>query len=230
MGFTKKFAAAILAAVTVALCAPATAHADHTITLTFVRHAESQGNASGLIDTSVPGPDLSPQGYQQAAAAAKDLSPNAYDGIYASTMVRTQETAAPLSQALDESVSVLPGLREIEAGTYEGKPETEVQDYLAAPLQWVDGNRDARIPGSVDGNEFDARFDQAVESIYDSGELKPVAFSHSAAILLWVLMNTKNSDKSLLGEWLPNTGQAVVVGNPRKGWTLTEWDGHAVPQ
>ena len=28
------------------------------MTVTFVRHAESQGNASGFIDTSTPGPHL----------------------------------------------------------------------------------------------------------------------------------------------------------------------------
>lgn len=28
----------------------------HSITVTFVRHAESETNASGVIDTDVPGP------------------------------------------------------------------------------------------------------------------------------------------------------------------------------
>ena len=55
---------------TAALFAPATAHADRTITLTFVRHAESEANAAGVIDTALPGPRLSDTGYQQAGAAA----------------------------------------------------------------------------------------------------------------------------------------------------------------
>ncbi|HZQ32081.1 MAG TPA: histidine phosphatase family protein [Mycobacterium sp.] len=217
-----------MTAATVALFAPATAHADHTITLTFVRHAESAGNASGVIDTSVPGPDLSPQGEQQAESVAQSLGANGYDGIYASTMVRTQETAAPLSKELSEPVTVLPGLREIEAGDYEGKPEADAAQYLNAPMAWLKGDRDARIPGSINGNEFDARFDDAVEKIYDSGEVKPVAFSHSAAIMFWVLMNVKNRDMSLLNDWLPNTGHVVVVGSPRQGWTLTDWDGKQI--
>ena len=39
-----------------------------------------------------------------------------------------------------------------------------------------------RIPGTIDGNEFDARFDDAVDAIYRSGQQRPVAYSHGAAI------------------------------------------------
>ena len=45
--------AALLLAASVSV---APASAAPVITITFVRHAESEGNASGLIDTSVPGP------------------------------------------------------------------------------------------------------------------------------------------------------------------------------
>ncbi len=81
-------------------------------------------------------------------------------------MIRTQETATPTSQALDEPITVLPGLREIEAGQYEGTSEADIpRTYFAAPQRWLKGDRSARIPGSVDGNEFEARFDEAVQQI-----------------------------------------------------------------
>jgi broad specificity phosphatase PhoE len=224
------FVAAVLVAVLAAGCGSARAAGAHTITLTLVRHAQSAGNASGLIDTSTPGPELTPKGWCQATLAAGQLSPNHYDGIYASNMIRTQETATPTAQALGEPVEVLPGLREIEAGQYEGQPESNAQNYLAAPRRWLQGDRGARIPGSVDGNEFEARFDESVQHIYDSGELNPVAFSHGGAIMLWVLMNVRNPDPSLLtGKPLPNIGRVVVTGNPSNGWTLTEWDADPPP-
>ncbi len=49
-------------------------------------------------------------------------------------------------------------------------------DLLRRPRQWLQGDRSARIPGSVDGNEFDARFSEAVQRIYDSGEQNPSRF------------------------------------------------------
>jgi broad specificity phosphatase PhoE len=199
----------------------------HAIVLTFIRHAQSAANAAGVIDTSVPGPDITPFGSGQAADAANQLSVNAYDGIYASTLVRTQETAAPLSQALDEPVTVLPGLREIEAGQNEGLPEATAPRF-PAPAVWLHGDRSARIPGSVNGYEFRSRFSDAVKAIYDSGETNPVAFSHGLAILYWVLMTVKNPDMSLADVPLPNTAHIVVTGNPADGWTLVNWNGRPV--
>jgi broad specificity phosphatase PhoE len=225
------FVAITAVAVATVSCGSARAAGQRTITLTLVRHAQSAANAAGLIDTSVPGPDITPKGWCQATIAATQLAPNHYDGIYASSMIRTQETATPTAQALGEPVTVLPGLREIEAGQYEGSPEADIrQTYFVAPRQWLQGDRSARIPGSVDGNEFEARFNEAVRQIYDSGEQNPLAFSHSAAIAVWVLMNAHNADPSLLStKPLPNTGRVVITGNPSDGWTLNEWDADPAP-
>src|SRR5712672_4770842 len=60
----------------------------HTIVVTFVRHGESAANAAGIIDTAVPGRDLTVLGNQQAQRVADGLTVNRYDGIYASTVVR----------------------------------------------------------------------------------------------------------------------------------------------
>jgi broad specificity phosphatase PhoE len=225
----KIFAAAVVAAVTgVFMSFAGPAHADRTITLTFVRSAESMTNAVNVIDTSVPGPGLSPLGFQEAADAVGELSANGYDGVYASNMVRAQQSATPLAEALNLPVVVLPGLRQIEAGQYEGQPEPESHETETSA--WINGDRSARIPGSVSGDEFDARFDEAVQTIYDSGNLNPIAFSHSASIMLWVLMNVKNPDNSLYSrDLLPNMGRVVVVGSPQGGWTLTHWNGTAIP-
>jgi broad specificity phosphatase PhoE len=230
-GVRKLRAVPLLAAfvlVLATLLAPTAAAGGYrSITLTFVRHAQSAGNASGLIDSSTPGPSLTDLGRTQAVASAQRLSPHHYDGIFASTMVRTQQTAQPMAETLHEPVTVLPGLHEVEAGVYEGQPEASaVQTYFAAPEQWLRGDRSARIPGSIDGNEFDARFDQAVQQIYDSGDDNPVAYSHGAAIMLWVQMNVDNPNPQLLMQHpLDNTGYVVVEGNPTDGWTLTDWDG-----
>jgi broad specificity phosphatase PhoE len=198
-----------------------------SITLTFVRHAQSEGNVSGLIDTAVPGPDITAKGEQQAKQVAEALRGKDFDGIYASSMVRTQQTAAPLAEDLGEQVDVLPGLREIAAGWFEGTPEADAAStYFLAPAQWLQGFRQARIPGSVDGNEFNEDFTAAVQQISASGDQNPVAFSHGAAIMMWTQMNVPNADSALMmSHPLPNVGEVVVEGNPITGWTLVNWDG-----
>src|SRR5258707_15276479 len=65
----RRFVAVFVVAVLAAGCAPARAADQHTITLTLVRHGQSAGNASGFIDTSTPGPELTPKGWCQATIA-----------------------------------------------------------------------------------------------------------------------------------------------------------------
>ncbi len=216
--------AVLMVAATLVLAPVARAADHHNITLTFIRHAESTANAAHIIDTSVPGPDLTPLGASQAVAVA--INPAPYDGIWASTMVRTQETAAPLSAVLHEPVDVLDGLKEIPAEDDEGKPTSAPQSD--APKSWLRGDRTARIPGAIDGDEFEASFNSAVQAIYDSGETSPVAFSHGWSIAYWVLMNTRNADPALAKDLLPNTARVVITGNPDDGWTLVSWNGMPV--
>ncbi len=103
----------VIAAVTAAILffvSALPAWAAESMTLTFVRHGESQANAAGVISPGL--------GSQQAQAVANELAANNYDGIYASSMIRTQETAAPLADLLGLPIVVLPGLREIDAGVF----------------------------------------------------------------------------------------------------------------
>lgn len=197
------------------------------ITLTFIRHAESEANATQIIDTTVPGPPLSEKGMTEALEGARRLAGNQYDGIYASAMLRSQQTADPLSAALGRQVEILPGLNEINAGWFEGRSDTVSQaTYLLAPLAWLDSDRDATIPGSVNGNEFDDAFRAAVRKIYVRGDAKPVAFSHGIAIAVWTAMNVSNPAGDLVARHpLPNMGRVVITGNPITGWKLVDWDG-----
>jgi broad specificity phosphatase PhoE len=224
---------------------------DGSIVLDFVRHGES-GDMTA-INTLVPGPDITETGELQAQNVADVLDHNGIDEIYASTMVRSQETAAPLIEALSSlnngsgvPVEFLAGLNEINAGIFEGMP-VDVGDvplggalYLLAPALWTLGLDFVPELGSTDANGvvFDQRVDEAVQTIYagsSAGDTDAV-FSHEGTIAIWTLTNVNNPDFPLVlnelfstGELLPYTGQVVVDGSPGD-WTLVNWDGTPVPQ
>jgi broad specificity phosphatase PhoE len=217
---------------------------DGSIVLDFVRHGES-GDMTA-INTLVPGPDLTDTGEQQADDLVKVLSGSGIDDIYASTMVRSQETATPLADALGLPIRDLAQLNEINAGIFEGMP-VNVGDvplggalYLLAPALWTLGLDFVPELGSTDANGivFDQRVDEAVQTIYagsSAGDTDAV-FSHEGTIAIWTLMNVNNPDFPLVlnelfstGELLPYTGQVVVDGSPGD-WTLVSWDGTPVPQ
>ena len=198
-----------------------------SITITFVRHAQSEANASGTIDTSVPGPGLSPEGKGQAEQVAHQLAHKDYDSIYASTMTRAQQTAAPLAADMGKQVEVLQGIQEINAGWFNGKPESMASStYMLAPTNWIKGDVSNAIPGSISGTEFNQQFTAAIQKVYSSAHHNPLVFSHKFAIEVWTLMNAKNVKNSLMTSHpLPNIGRVVIQGNPMTGWTLVEWDG-----
>ena len=224
---------------------PALAWADDgSIVLDFVRHGES-GDMTA-INTLVPGPDLTATGEQQASDLAIALKHSGIDEIWASTMVRSQETATPLAEALGLPIHDLAGLNEIDAGIFEGMP-VGVGDvplggalYLLAPALWTLGLDFVPELGSTDANGivFDQRVDEAVQTIYagsSAGDTDAV-FSHEGTIAIWTLMNVNNPDFPLAlnelfstGELLPYTGQVVVDGSPGD-WTLVSWDGTPVAQ
>ncbi len=196
------------------------------MTLTLVRHGESFGNTSGFIDTRTPGPNITPAGWGQALAVTEKLVGNKHDAIYASTMIRTQQTATPLATQVGMPIKVLPGLREVEAGDLEGAPNAQAGGYLGVVMNWVAGDRSARITGGMNGDEFDRRADGAVQKIYNDRSRNPVAFSHGAAMMAWVNLNVKNPvAPDFAQQHIPNTVVVVICGNPRNGWTLVSWDG-----
>lgn len=202
------------------------------MTVTFVRHAESQANADGVINTEVPGPELTDRGRTQAGAVALLLNGQVHDGIYASTMIRTKQTAEPYAELKGKDIKVLDGLQEISAGILEGSSEDEGigrLGYALAPVAWSLGLRFVKIPGAEDGNEFDARVDGALAEIEAGGSDKPVVFSHGATIMFWTMMNVDNPDPTLLlTHQLDNTETVVVEKNDDGSWTLKSWGGEEV--
>ncbi|MCV7068385.1 histidine phosphatase family protein [Mycolicibacterium farcinogenes] len=214
------------------------AHAAEVMRVTFVRHAESTANANHIIDTTVPGPGLTPTGQQQAKDLVDRLGDNNYDAIYASTMLRTQQTATPMSQYLGLPIQVVDGIQEITAGNLEGKSQDEYGTaYIMGPLMWaglipnMPANRNVPQPGTdFDGNDFDAGVDNALKAMYDKGDRNAIVFSHGGTIMFWTIMNVNNLTLAqkgmLLSQYtLGNTDYVVIEGNPEDGWVLTDWNG-----
>jgi broad specificity phosphatase PhoE len=214
------------ATVIVGACGGGTPQAS-SITVTFVRNAQSQANADGVLDTDIPGPSLTDEGKRQAQQLVRQLPRNDVDAIYSSTMAEARQTAEPLASQLGKQVEIIEGLQSISAGWYNGKPESMASStYMVAPADWLNGDVTNSIPGSVSGKEFNDRFTAAIRKVYDSGHSKPAVFSQGTAIMVWTLLNVKNPKSSLLTSHpLPNAGRVVITGNPMNGWTLVDWDG-----
>lgn len=183
------------------------------------------------LETSVPGPDLTDVGRAQADALADALAGSALDAIAVSPLARTHQTAAPLVARFGLDPVELAGLREIEAGVWEGRRDPEARaGYMGPIAAWVDGRLDVRIEGAIDGHEFFDRFDAAVASLESAGHARVAVISSGAAIRAWVGLRDPDVDLAFVAaNELANGATATVVGSGADGWRCTSWEGADLP-
>jgi broad specificity phosphatase PhoE len=122
--------------------------------LLLIRHGQTPSNLKHLLDTEAPGPALTPLGQEQAAALPQALAAEQIDALYASTLVRTRLTAAPLAAATRLEVRVRDGIRELAAGDLEMRGDDDAAAlYLATAFAWSEGDTGRRMPGGENGVE-----------------------------------------------------------------------------
>lgn len=202
--------------------------------LLLIRHGQTPGNVLGQLDTAHPGPGLTELGERQAEALARSLARLEISRLYASTLIRTQLTAAPLAGRRGLDVTVLDGLHEIEAGALEKLTDRESHlRYLGTVFGWAAGELDRRMPTGPSGHDFLARFDDAVARIAaaatgPAGGTVAVV-SHGAAIRVWTALRAENVDAEFAARHvLANTGIVALEGGPADGWRMVHWDGSPV--
>jgi probable phosphoglycerate mutase len=203
--------------------------------LLLIRHGQTPGNVLGQLDTAHPGPGLTELGERQAAAMARSLANEQIGALYASTLVRTQITAAPLSRLQGLEVEVLGGLHEIEAGSLEKfTDEGAHKQYMSPVSAWAAGDLDRRMPVGPDGHEFFERYDADITRIADRaagdpGSAAVAMVSHGAAIRTWVGLRAAGAGHEFAARHvLANTGIVAVEGDPASGWKLIHWDGSPI--
>ncbi|MGH1565164.1 histidine phosphatase family protein [Mumia sp. DW29H23] len=193
--------------------------------LLLIRHGQTTSNASGALDTRIPGAELTSLGQAQAQAIPEALAGEPVAAVYASRLVRTQMTAAPLAAARQLSVVVQPGLEEISAGDLEMKSDPPSrQAYIDCLTQWVGGNLDEVMPGGHDGHAFLARYRSALASLLSAhdGDDTVAVVSHGAAIRVFTALTATLGPDVPPGLPLLNTGMATLVGEP-SDWVLDAW-------
>ena len=199
--------------------------------LLLIRHGQTPSNVDFLLDTAVPGAGLTALGEQQAAALPEALRDEDIQALYASTLVRTQLTAAPLAAARGLEVRVRDGIRELAAGDLEMLPGDTEQGrlYMKTVFAWAEGDTALRMPGGESGEEALGRYDAVVAEAARSGAGTVAMVSHGAAIRMWTAARADNVDVPFAAARpLDNTGVVILEGSPTDGWKAITWAGATV--
>lgn len=131
------------------------------MTLLFVRHGQSEGNASRIMQGWLDTP-LSEVGRRQAEAVAQRLVTAGASRVYASPLRRAWDTGVAIASAAGLPLEAAPGVREYGYGAAQGLRWEEVEARFAVSAgQWGSG----RIPGEEGAAAFHARVTAAFEEL-----------------------------------------------------------------
>lgn len=127
--------------------------------IVFTRHGESEANILRIISNRDLPHRLTEQGRLQAISLADQLAASPVAALYASPILRAQETAEIVAERLGISFEIVDALREFDCGMKEGLGDADAwqahQDVMAA---WEGGNLSARIPGGESFEDMQNRF------------------------------------------------------------------------
>jgi len=157
-------------------------------TLVLVRHGESRWNAAGVLQGQLC-EGLSEHGRLQAAAVAEYLVKAHGDAtlIARSDIDRVAQTAAPAEERLGLQVLIEPRLREIDLGSWSGRPRAEVlAEHHAELMGWL-RCEDVRAGGSGETlTELRERVWAAMEDLGDrlagEGGGSAILFTHGGPV------------------------------------------------
>lgn len=140
----------------------------------LVRHGASQAHVPGtafpLIEGGHADPPLAPEGHAQAERVGERLAAAAHpSAVFVSPLQRTAQTAAPLLAATGLLATVVPELREVHLGEWEGgelRIRMAERDPLA--LRVLAEERWAVIPGAEEAKGLEDRVRQGLTRIVET--------------------------------------------------------------
>jgi broad specificity phosphatase PhoE len=160
--------------------------------LILIRHGEVEESYhrifGGRIDMN-----LSARGRDQATSLANYLKRKPVEAIYASPMMRVQQTLAPYLEQCGLRPQILPDLREVDFGDWTGHNWEAIQaNFGLNAYDWLELLEQDRIPNAESARAYRARVEACARQIVGNhpGQLVAV-YCHGGIVrmLLSILLN-----------------------------------------
>ncbi|MCW0219250.1 MAG: histidine phosphatase family protein [Prosthecobacter sp.] len=156
----------------------------HPTQLYLIRHGEVEERYHKVFGGSRIDMGLSPLGQKHASAVATWLENTALYAIYASPMLRVQQTLAPLSEAKGLNPIIIPSLREVDFGDWTGYHWEGVKEHFGvSAFDWLEIIESAGIPNGESAAEVAHRVEPAlIKILHDNPHKKVAIFCHGGII------------------------------------------------
>lgn len=199
--------------------------------LFFARHGESQANLDRIISNrDLPHP-LTEKGRAQSRLLAERLAAYPIDAIYASPILRAQQTAAIVAQRLALPVTTSNALREPDCGIMEGRGDPAAwAAHEAATAAWGSGQYEYAIPEGESFLDLQTRFLPFVTAVVTQHAAGVVLISHGSLLHNLLPLLLVNVDRTFVAKH-PLANCALVIGEAQAGQLrCLAWDGGVLEQ
>jgi broad specificity phosphatase PhoE len=187
----------------------------HPLRLLFIRHGSSTWNDERRIQGQLD-PPLSEKGREQARRLAERLHDTPIDGFYSSDLARARDTAEFIAAQVGRQPELLPELREVALGEWEGLNREEIiARYPAEWERWADHPSWDIVPGGEGSEAFEGRVGAAIEGLiarHSTGRVLVV--THGGVIQVALLRVVGRSSNGLFPFTIENTSITVLQGTP----------------
>lgn len=192
----------------------------------LVRHGQSAAFVEGKPFALVGGhgdPPLSELGLWQAEQVGTRLASEPVGAIYASSLTRTQQTAAPAAEALGLKTQIEPDFREVFLGDFEGGMFRVHAAQGHPAVQAMRENQQwGEIPNAETNEQLQSRLVKAIEGVVAAHPDELVAvFCHGGVIASLVAYAMGRNDFSFMG--VRNASFSILeIGTA--GWSIRSFN------
>jgi alpha-ribazole phosphatase len=180
----------------------------------LVRHGETSWNEEGrYLGQADPG--LNEKGKTQAQAVAELLSQEEIELVFSSDLLRAVETSRVIAGVHNVTVKIIPSLREIDFGEWEGLNFEDIQTRYPSLLpKWLKNPFGVRIPGGETADEVRCRVKEAWNyiTLIAAGEKAAVIVAHGGPLRI-LLCQLTGIDPTRLWDFKLEHGEAIVLSN-----------------
>lgn len=180
----------------------------------LIRHGESEANRNNIFAGQID-PDLQDKGIEQAKLTAKFINEKyKIDKIYSSDLKRAYNTAIELSKLTGIDIVKDEGMREIEAGEWEGKLFEELINLFPDDFKkWMHNIEEARCTGGETVKAMAFRVYSAIEKIASENIGKTVAVATHATPIRAILTIVKHGNIGKMNDvgWVSNASVTELL-------------------
>ena len=157
---------------------------NHPTQLYFIRHGEVEERYHKVFGGCRIDMALSDLGHRQAAALAEWFGDDPLDAVYASPMLRVNQTMSPLLEKRGIKPTIMEDLREVDFGAWTGFRWDEVKEkFGVSAFDWLEILEKGQISSGENAADLLGRVQPCLDQILQDNPHRSVAvFCHGGII------------------------------------------------